>query len=339
MAEIEAVSLNENPQVLQRATAMRDGRAMRQLREERDSQLEELRESGQLHPATIVNFNPVKIATEFGSRSYPVPKCDDPHRPSDMTIELEFGGRKYVGSYLTVRDPFLFPWIRGTKRDDGTGDDIGDHMIRYVLPIGIARSMFDDYNSSTQQLAPMGGILIYKGDRHLLKRNPDTIEVPEFKPLPNKQKTYLTKERSLQEVLSQIFTQQRRYFDIVVRQARGFHADENQRKDITDAVHVAWGEYGVKQGWIPEPEDWMKQSTLIDHAKCQHCSAIRKDLSAWKCAQCGGPFDAFRSFMAGLPVDKQWLFSLPEDKIAEVKKEMKRRDALFGDDEPKGKKN
>lgn len=321
-----------NPELRQRVTQASDGRAAKALRAERQSVLEELRATGVIRTATIVNFNPVWLKTT-SSMPYKVPPFSYPGLPADMQITVEHGGRKFTGAYITVDQPFLYPKIRGTKRDDGTGDDVGDFMIKHVLPLGIVLDFWQHYNKSSEQPVAMGGILVFEGTRHVMEKRPKTIKVPVAKLLPNGDRAYFTQENELDKVLESVFEEQRKYTGYMIRQARAFHADEAQRKNITDQGHRVWGQYALDKGWgMESKEEWMFDSTTTEIARCESCGLPRRETKAHFCQGCNAPYDAYGSFMAGRPVPEQYLYTLNGKQLEDVKKEMRRRKALFADE-------
>lgn len=331
-----------NPAARQYLTRATDGRAAKALRLERESVLQELQATSAIRPVTIVNFNPVWLRTT-SAIPYKVPPGNWKHQPEDMKVTVQHKGHTFVGSYMTITQPFLYPWPRGTRRDDGTGEDVLDCTIDHVLPLGIALDIWMTYNKSAELTMGMGGILIYEGDRRVMDHQPATLKFPVAKNLANGKRAYYSVDTPYQQALDQVFEQQRRYASYAVHQARGLHADENQRKDVTEESHRVWGHYALEHGWGVEAlEDWMLANPEVNVARCEYCGDPRKQTKAMFCQKCNAPYDAYVAFMAGKAVPEQYLYGLQGKQLADVQREMKRRKALFADDteivEPKGRR-
>lgn len=335
MADLEqAVLADVMPEVRRRMTVATDGRAAKALALERQSVMEELKTSGILRTATIVNFNPVWLRTT-SAMPYSIPPCNWESQPDDMKLSVEYEGQTFQGSFLTVTEPYLFPKIRGMRVDDGTGDDVGDYLVKYVLPLGIVLDFWQTYNKSADQPRPMGGILVFEGNRNLLekvKKDKDRkIKFPVAKPLPNGDRAYISVEKDFDAALAEVFKPQRAFAGFAIRQARGYYADEGQRKDITDHGHRVWGQLALDHGWgIEVKEPWMFESITTEVLRCDSCGLPRKE-KAHFCQGCNAPYDPYTSFMAGRAVPEQYLYSLKGKELADVQAEMKRRRALFAD--------
>jgi hypothetical protein len=323
----------------QEMQARNNGRAMAALHLEMVSQRQSIEASGQLHPATVLNFNPIPLRIE-GNIDMTVPPCNDPIRQANQRLAIEFNGRVHQASYVTIRTPRFWPKTTGTTRDSQSDEDIAQHAINYLLPIGIGHQFWIHYNTGANDSNNMGGVLVFQGDRHAIEPEKlaklgGTILVPTRTKLKNGSHAYGTQAKELKTVLTELFTAQRIYVDRQLQEAQSLYdGAPDERKNIHQ-THRTWGQYAVDMGWRAKPPIWMTErlGEDVEQVKCVYCQATSERQDAHFCSSCNAPYDAYRTFMAGLVVPPAYLQVLKGEERAAVLAEIKLRREGFGEDE------
>lgn len=335
-------------ELMQEIQARSQGRAMTALHLEMVSRRQEIEASGQLHPATILNFNPLPLRIE-GNIEMTVPACNDRFPGAQHgRIAIDFKGRRHQASYVTVRTPRFWPRTTGVSKDSQSDEDMAQHSIAALLPIGIVHQFYIHYNSGANDSNGMGGVLVYQGDRHSIEadrlaRHEGTILVPTRTKLKNGSHAYGTTPKPLAGLLENLFTAQRAYCNRQLQEAQAlFDGAPDERKNIT-GVHRTWGQYAVDMGWRTTPPLWMTEELGqdVEQVKCRYCHATSEQAGAHFCTSCNAPYDPFKAFMAGLHVPPSYLMLLEGDERKQVLETLKKRREGFeeffdfgGDDEP-----
>jgi hypothetical protein len=300
-----------------------DGAAMRRLRVQRDAHLEALKSSGQLQPATILNFNPITLTVESGLIQYSVPPVTIAPGLAKR-IELKLGEKKYSPTALVVRDPRLYFPLRSVQKN---GDEIErDYDVKSALPLEQAYQFYKTYNDEGGN--NVGGVVVFQGDTNIFKKVPETIKVPKWKMLPNNTDMYFTVEEDFTEVLRRALDKQRAYCDLQLQNAQTYYDDPDQRKNVTN-VHRTWAQYALDMGWKEKKPDWL-MTTRDNEATCTACGTFKKKADAHFCV-CGVPYDPFRSYMDGfLDIANVHLNRITPEQWKAVRKEEEKRKQLRG---------
>ena len=307
-----AIRTLPNPEVLEKH---HNGKSMRALQIEKRSVHERLVAEGRLHPATIVNFNPIALDLGHALIPYKVPASTD---PGSLKITVGVEGATYTGSYVTDKTP-LFQSILRSAQD--SSDELAMKFdVVPILPIEKAYAFYQTYNDVGSN--NMGGVLIFQGDIRVLEKRHVEVEVPSYRDLPNKTRSYFTEKQMMKDVLGKIFARQRLYCESRIARAQASFDDPDQRKNVTDQDR-AWAQYAFTMGWKDEEPKWVYTLTPSEAAKCKGCGAVAVN-GAYFCT-CGRPYDAFTAYMAGENVAPVYLANLGKDQMAEVKKESERR--------------
>lgn len=300
---------------------------------------------GPCAPFTIVNFNPVKLALMGELHDQTVPAAG---APSSKTIRFPYNGRSFVGSFVTFRNAKVWPVVIGTENIHG--EDVPSIRADYLTPMGIAHTFFQYYVEGAANALGMGGLLIFEGDAHTLAnkrtdRSGGTLWVPSIDPETSTpiKPAYKVEERPLTDLLSECFRRQRVYAEAIIAQGHGFYHSANveEQKQKTD-YHVLWHNWAIERGYKTTPEEWASQQ-LSDSAEvqvvlCPGCSTRQTRADQHFCSQCNAPFDAFKSYMAGMPVPEVWLSRYEGeqwDKIVAESDRRKKKAALLEGEAPK----
>ena len=248
------------------------------------SKREELIESGQCEPYTVVNFNPVVLRNQGEMQRYTVWTPADERLPGvehplgGSRVTLEYDGRKRVGHILTIREPHIYgknigaTWFQG----GGPGDAIPQREPLYFTPCAIAYSFLEHFSpifatGADGKAAPppkdarkIYGVLAFKGDIHTLTRlvnesdkDKRVIEVPLATVRTSgrlQTRTFRSVKWNLDEYLARMFDGQLRYADAVVSRAQQrFNGTEEDRKDISASDRI-WYRWAISMGYAPPPK-------------------------------------------------------------------------------------
>jgi hypothetical protein len=269
---------------------------------------EELIESGQCEPFTVVNFNPPPLRLQGELMRYCVWSPEDDRLPPGehgMRVTLPYDGRDRIGHVLTVREPHIYgknvgaTWYQG----GGPGDAIPQREPLYFTPCAIAYSFLEHFSpifatGADGKAAPppkdarkMFGVLAFKGDIHLLARLSEekdvtkrVIEVPlAILATSGKLVTrrYRTVKWNLDDYLAKMFDGQLRYADAVISRAQQrFNGTEEDRKDISVSDRV-WYRWAIRLGYAPPPKPgertWLNELLTLTTAETASVpSGLRK---------------------------------------------------------------
>jgi hypothetical protein len=298
------------------------GPGMRRLKQQRESAYIDLKNSGRLKPATILNFNPVSLKVDDGHVPWRVPAAIDKLKKS---ITLEHGGRTYEASIFTVREPSFVPWIRDVRPPSDEGENpSSEYDPVFILPLELLDQYRIMYTEAAGQIL-MGGVIAFEGDLSTFKNVKETIRVPQFTTLPDRKRSYFSKEVDFAEELKTTLDMQKAYCQRMIQQGDEYFQDEVQAKNIT-APHRIWAQFAMTMGWKQVAPAWMN-AQLESEESCKGCGKGKKRTDAWFC-DCGRPYNPFAAFMAGENVPESYLFSLKGKELDKVLAELGRREEL-----------
>lgn len=297
------------------------GPGMIKLQMQRTSAYIDLQNSGRLKPATVINFNPVSLLVDDGHVPWRVPSCIDKVK---NPITVEYGGRKYMGSVLTVREPGFVPWIRDVHKPSDEGENPNaDYDAKFILPIELMDQYRRMYCDSFGQIQ-MGGMLVFEGDVHAFTKSKN-IRIPKFTMLPDRTLSYFTQEIDSAKALAETLEMQKNYCTMIIQQADEYFQDDDMKKNITP-IHRLWLKYALDMGWKQKTPDWMN-SVLESEESCKGCGKGRTRTDAHFCL-CGRPYNALASFMAGENIPESYLFALSGKDLETAMKELARREDI-----------
>jgi hypothetical protein len=316
------------------------GRAERERQRIIRAKVRELQTSGQCHPATVVNLNPVGLDLSGELISYGVPASG-----KGLQINLDFRGRRFVGSYVTIATPKIYLRTTGS-----TSDPTGDRPTfeaKHIPPIGIAHQFYLHYCSGAASGQRMGGILTFEGDIHTLvkaQKAGKPIRAPRGEWVPDLpgEVGYVCHERTIEEYLGAELAQQRAYAELVIAQGHSYYSSQadEERRQLSNR-HVVWHDYALRMGYIKTGLPWatekLSDNPLREAVFCPDCRTRQEDPEQYFCRNCNSPFDAFKAFMAGRQVSPDKLAMYAEDSkewkeiIAEMDRRRKRIAMLTGE--------
>lgn len=296
-----------------------DGPGMKALRLKRQSARIELQHSGRLKPATIINFNPVRLKVECGLINFSIPASTDKPKKG---MTFTHADKKYEAAVVTVREPAMIPWLRDVKGPAMEDDNpITDYDVKWALPLELADNFRQTYNDISG--INMGGVVVFEGDVHVFGKS-KTLRIAKFTTLPDRSRSYYSEEVDFNVLVAGVLAQQKEYCERMIQQGDEYNQSQNDidAKNIT-SVHRIWARYAIDMGWKQEAPPWMN-AKFDSEESCKGCGEPRKRTDAHFC-KCGRPYNAFSAFMAGESVPESYLFALKEEELAKVAKEMKRR--------------
>lgn len=307
-----------------------NGENMKKLSLQRKSAYEALEATGQIKPATVINFNPVRLMLHDGNVRWTIPACTD---KSAKRIKIEHEGRTYTGAYFTVREPAFVAWPRDVKApvDDG-GNPITDYDAKFILPIELVDQYNIEYNTPDKQNMT-GGVLVFEGDVHAFTKNKNnTLRVPKYKTLTDRTRSYFSQETDLDSALKATLSAQKVTCQTVIQKGDEYNQEDDTRKNITPPMR-AWAQFSLDMGWKQQAPSWMN-AMLESEESCKGCGKGKKKTGAYFC-ECGRPFDAYVAFMAGENVPESYLFALKGKELDSVLEELGKREALKAKFRPK----
>lgn len=291
------------------------GNAQQLFADQARSTREELIETGQCEPYTIVNFNPVGLRLEGELQRYSVPSPHDGRLPKNvLRVRLPYDGRERIGHLLTIRDPHIFGknvsavWHPG----GGPGDAVVTRQVMYYTPLAIAFNFLEHFSpifvlGNDGKSAPppkdarkIYGVLAFRGDIHMLEKlllETDPVKRRIHVPLATMRtvgklsaRTYKSVETSLDDYLARMFDGQLRYADAVVSRAQQKHnGTDEDRKDISASDRI-WYRWAIDMGYAQPPKPgertWLNELLTLTPA------AVAGDTPAptlRKCQACRTP--------------------------------------------------
>lgn len=301
------------------------GPAMQRLTMKMESAYIALKHSGQLKPATVINFNPIALKLHSQHVPWRIPAGTDANKKG---IQVPYGGRTYEAAYFTVREPARVPWITDVKKPAEEENASGEYDAKFILPIELMDAYRVEYTDPGK--SGTGGVLVFEGDIHAFekafkKKDEGTIRIPRSQRLPDGTKAYYSEEASLLTELAACLDMQKLRCEFMIQQGDEYDQNEQERKNITP-VHRAWYRFAMQLGWKVKEARWMS-STMEPEETCKGCGKGVPPTAAFFC-DCGRPFNPYAAFMAGENVPESYLFALKDKELADVMKELERREAM-----------
>lgn len=306
------------------------GPGMRRLTQQRQSAYLDLKNSGRLRPATVVNFNPVSLKVDDGHVPWRIPAATD---ASAKRIEMQHGGKTYIASYFTVREPSFVPWIRDVRPPSDEGENPSSEFdAKFILPIEMMDQYRISYNDPAGQTL-MGGVLVFEGDINAFTKG-KTIRVPKFSTLPDRTRSYFTVETDTLKATAATLEMQKEFCERNLQRGDEYKQDEQQAKNITTPMRM-WAQFALDMGWKQTAPEWMN-SKLESEVTCRACGKGRKRTDAHFC-DCGRPYDPLAAFLDGENVPESYLFALKGKDLELAIEETSRREAVKAKFYPKAK--
>lgn len=304
------------------------GASMQRLTLERRSAYLDLKQSGRLKPATVINFNPTRLGVDDGHVTWKVPGCSDIHKKS---VKVLHGNKSYTGAYMTVVEPAFVPWIRDVNKPADEGENPSAvYDPKFILPIELMDQYRIQYTDS--QFILMGGVLVFEGDIHsFISKGGEvskTIRIPDFITLPDRKRSYSSKESNTGKELAALFKTQKEYCERICQQADTFNQTEEDAKNIC-APHRIWGQFALDMGWKSTAPEWMNPKLDSEEA-CKGCGKGKKRNDAWRC-DCGRYYNPLAAFLAGEDVPMAYIIALQGKDLELAKAEVQRRRKIEAD--------
>lgn len=333
---------------------------------------EELLETGQCEPCTVVNFNPVGMHLEGELQRYRIPSPNDERLPKDvLRVQLPFDGKNRMGHCFTIREPHVYgrninaTWHTG----GGPGDAIIQREVMYYLPVSVGYNFLEHYSpifvteKDGKAAAPpkdarkFYGVLAFRGDIHTLGKildesDPDkrVIHVPlaVVRQTGTKQsRTYKFVATSLDAYLERMFTGQLKFADAIISRAQQkWNGTDEDRNNIstTDRIWYRWAiQLGYAEAPKPGEKTWLNELLTLNmgnnggdpnlgRRKCQSCRTLEPEPNTPFCPKCNAPINTFQTFMAGFPVADAWLMATRGEERELILKELDLRRRGFDEE-------
>lgn len=302
------------------------GRMMTILQREGAAMIPTLKAQNQIIPCVVVNFNPVRLKLPQALINWTVPREGHYQAPDEAppkTLAYQFDGKKYLPSYIVLKDAVL------DKKPEPVRIENGEPKTQYhpvaILPVEQAYQYWDSYNRSNQN--DMGGVLMFQGtgiEPMIQKKDDAVLRVPVRIPIDGGGYAYGFEERPVRSEIERVLNKQKTYYEQTYQTATRLHQDPSRQFGTPNEMHRIWAQWGLDMGFRENAPDWMERAVEEGAKKCPSCKRSAIDPGAHFCI-CGVPFDAYEAYMAGLEVATVHLINLPEDKLKKVKTEIARR--------------
>lgn len=289
---------------------------------------------GPCAPATVVNLNPVPLRLQGELQRWMVPEAG-----KGLPVNINFRGRKFTGSYMTISTPHLYPSHTGTHNDKQSGVDMPAVEYLYISPLGLAHQFWDHFVEGAADAQGMGGVLIFEGDIHTL--DADRLEKSDGHVwVPKKDITlegfgdvvYVSEKMKLSPIVERSVTTQRNYADFQVAEGHNYSTSQSEiiRNQLSN-YHRTWHNFALGMGYIEKALPWaserLKDTPMNQAVFCPDCRNRQTDPDQYFCTNCNSPFDALKAFLAGKTVSPDRLTVYEGEQWEAVVNETKRRKA------------
>lgn len=289
---------------------------------------------GPCAPATLLNFNPVKMRLEGELSDQTVPAAG-----TGKKVTVPYNGRSFIASYVTFWNAKVWPVIIGTENLEGF--DSSSIRPDYISPIGIAYQFYEHYVLKAVgggvDAIGMGGIVIYEGDVHLLTRK-SLEELRVRVPMVDAEAStpsivvYKSEERSFAQCLADALTKQRQFAEWMISEGHRF--GNSQVEAIHNQLtgeHVRWHNYAIDMKYKTEPEKWavdrLQDGPEVVHVYCGDCRTKQTDSRQYFCSNCNAPFDPLKAFLDGKSVSPDRLAVYEGEDWEKIVAEQQKRNA------------
>jgi len=319
-------SVSEQARAAIRTVTM--GAGMQRLTVQRQSAYMDLKNSGRLKAATVINFNPISLKVHDGHVPWRIPAGTDENKKG---VKVPYGKLMYEASYFTVREPAFVPWIEDVKKPAADDENAaGIYKPVFLLPIELLNQFRIEYTDPSRNMT--GGVLVIEGDIHSFTKSKGMIRVPKTLRLPDGTISYSSEEKSLTEELAACLDMQKTRCEFMIQQGDEYNQNEQERKNITP-VHRAWYKFAMTMGWKTKEAAWMS-ATMEPEETCVGCGKGVPPTAAFFC-ECGRPFNPLAAFLAGENVPESYLFALQGTDLDKALGEMDRRAKIRAKFQPK----
>jgi hypothetical protein len=303
---------------------------------------------GPCAPFTVLNFNPVPLKLQGVLADHSVPPAG-----KGKIIKIPYNGRTFVASYVTLWNAKV--WSVTISTESIKGFDEPAIRADYLPTKGIAHQFYSHYVEGAMDALGMGGIVIFDGDiytiadKKKLEKANGMIRVPRIDQELSTQDTveYTCDERAfIEDVLASSLRRQKAYAESVIVEGHGFA--NSQADDIRNQLapnhHILWHNWAIQMNYKTVPEKWasdqLSDTPDTKAVNCPGCGTRQPTGNPPFCPKCNAPFNAFQSFMAGLPVPDAWLEMYEGEQWEQIVAEKSRRRAKRAqlDGEPKAEK-
>jgi hypothetical protein len=293
---------------------------------------------GPCSPFTVVNLNPIglQLIVNGDCNRWTIPEAGRGER-----INLRFRGRQFVGSYMTIKTPHVYPAHTGTHNDKQSGVDMPAVEYRYIPPSGLAHLFVEHYNflSADSTNLPVGGVIAFEGDIHML--DPKRLERSEGCIwVPKKEITldgfgdvvYTVEQMKLVDCVESAVVKQQNYANTKINEGHGFSVSQSELiRNQLSMDHRIWHNYALHMGYIEKALPWaverMHITPTTPQVVCPDCGTRQTSPEQYFCANCNSPFDALKAFLAGKTVSPDRLAMYEGEEWDAVVAEAQRRKA------------
>lgn len=289
---------------------------------------------GPCAPFTVINLNPVPLTLQGELQRWTIPAAG-----RGETVQLNFRGRKFTGSYLTISTPHLYPSHTGTHNDKQTGVDMPEVQYQHIPPAGLAHQFYDHFVEGAADAQYMGGIILFEGDIHTLdkkrmERNDGCIWVPKKEITLDGfgDVVYVVEQKRFEDCVLAAVTMQKNYADQQISEGHGYATSQSDiiRNQLSN-YHRVWHNYALTLDYIEKALPWaverLRDSPTTQVVLCPDCRTRQADPEQYFCTNCNAPFDPLKAFLAGKTVSPDRLSVYEGEEWDAVVTETQRRKA------------
>jgi hypothetical protein len=248
--------------------------SMQKLAQQKRQLIRDLKASGRLQSATILNFNPFPLFVEAGRLI--------PHRVKAASIEQP------VQKFVITEPRFSFIYRTTELKDNRVARK--NYQVQEILPIIQAFEFFNAWSDESR--GDTGGVVVFEGIHSDITRKGLKVNIPYLQVAEDGLPYVALKEDLLADAIERALQQQKRSILAKVQQAMEYADDPGQVSYIQNPHRIA-GRWAFAQGWVPVlPSYVMQQTTSSDF--CPRCKEQVKTGSIM--CKCGHAFNVLEAY-------------------------------------------
>lgn len=248
--------------------------SMQKLAQQKRQLIRDLKASGRLQPATILNFNPFPLYVESGNLI--------PHRVKSASIENP------VTKYVITEPRFSFIYKTTELKDNRVSRK--NYQVQEILPVIQAFEFYNAYADESR--GDMGGVVVFEGTKHDITKKDLSVNVPYLQVAEDGLPYVSLKEVLLAQAIGDALVQQKRSIMAKVQQGLEYQDDPAQFSFIQNPHRIA-ARWAFAKSWIPALPSYVMQQTTVANF-CPRCKEQFK-VGSIMC-KCGHAFDVFEAY-------------------------------------------
>lgn len=249
--------------------------SMQHLAVQKRQLIRELKASGRLQSATILNLNPFPLFVESGSLIQ--------HRVKSATVEHP------IQKFVITEPRFSYIYKSSDMTSQGKVQR-RNYDVKEILPIIQAFEFFQSYTEASRD--DTGGIVVFEGTVADIHKKGLTVKIPHLEVGEDNLPYPVLQEELLAVCIDRAMEHQKRKCMAMIQQAQGYADDPAHIANIQNP-HRVWGRWAFAHHWVPELPRYVQQETSAKDF-CPKCREQFKQGSIM--CKCGHAFDVFKAY-------------------------------------------